>query len=245
MRGLRIVSVVLCLWAALAVPPAQADARTDAYHAAVAGAYRHYREAVHYLENGNVELGAFALDQFATAWRPIVSAYGTSPPPAYAKTPPERFNLVLLGILDVARKSQATIGKRPPEQIAGDLEQIRSALLLLRRINDVRVYADCIDLMNRATQRLWGFRSRPPVPNNAEAAIRYKVALYETTLWYRQCRDEAPAAYRDTEEFRRLFDGALASLTKLEGVDIAHTDALVSILRELHSFDRLIWLRFG
>ena len=85
MRGLRLVSAVLCLWAAIAVRPAAADEASDAFHAAIAGAYRHYREASHYLETGNAELGELALDQFVAEWKALAAHYAERPPPAYAR----------------------------------------------------------------------------------------------------------------------------------------------------------------
>lgn len=242
MRGLRIVSVALCLWAALAPMRALADPETDAYHAAVASAYRHYREAVHYFENGNDELGAFALEEFQAAWTVVIQKYADNPPPAYARDP--IFKVTLITIRAMAEPQ----GSAQSGAFMRRLREIRLKLALQRSINGQRNYSDCVDPMNEAMYRLLIHRPAPPIPGASirpGSIILYKTALYETRLWYRQCRDEAPAAIRDTEEFRRLFDGALASLAKLEAVDIAHLDALVSLLRELHSFDRLIWLRFG
>jgi len=243
MRGFRIVSVVLCLWAAFAVPAARADAATDAFHAAVADAYRHYREAVHYLENDNPELAALALEEFHTVWDGVIRKYADSPPPAYTRDP--SFKATLAAIRAAAADAAKPGAERRPQETARVLAPIVTLLAEQRRRSSQRVYSDCIDPMNAAMNRLWAYRRAPPAPDNPESVAQYKAAVQETTRWYRQCRDEAPAEVRDTEEFRRLFDGALASLAKLEAVDIAHTDALSSLLRELHSFDRLIWLRFG
>jgi hypothetical protein len=243
MRGLRIVSVLLCLWSALTPAHALAEPATDAYHAAVAGAYRHYREAVHCFENDNAELGALALEEFQNAWSVVIRKYADDPPPSYAGD--ATFKDTLIAIRTRAEVSAKQVGNVRTPILLQTLRQIQARLAYQRERNGQRIYSDCVDRMNEAMLRLWMYRQTPPHPGKPDSIIRFKTAVYETALWYRQCRDEAPAALRESEEFRRLFDGALASLAKLEAVDLAHTDALVSILRELHSFDRLIWLKFG
>jgi hypothetical protein len=243
MLGLRIVSVLLCLWAALAPPRARADPATDAFHADMAAAYRHYREAVHYLENDNPELAALALEAFRGAWEDVVRRYAGAPPPGYARD--AQFNDTLATVRAAAELAAKQIGRSAASVALQTLRQIQARLAHQRARNGQRTYSDCIEPMNAAMDRLWAFRRAPPSPDKPESVVRYRAAVQETARWYRRCRDEAPAGYRVAPDFARLFEGALASLAKLEAVDPAHADALVSILRELHSFDRLIWLRFG
>lgn len=234
MRGLRLVSAVLCLWTAIAVRPAAADEATDAFHTAVAGAYRHYREAIHYHETGNAELGDLALDQFLAEWKALAARYADKPPPAYAND--AAFAETLTAI---EGKAQSAIGSAPAEALLA-LQPIRADLAALRRRSGQLAFSDCIDAMNAAMDRLWEYRRKPP---EAKQLPAFQAATRQTAAAYRKCLEAAPPATRDSAEFRRMMEGALASFARLE----AATDAelIVSLLRELRSFDKLIWLRFG
>lgn len=234
MRGLRLVSAVLCVAAALAPGPAAADEATDAFHAAVVGAYRHYREAIHYYETGNGDLGELALDQFAAEWKALAARYAGKPPPGYAKD--EAFSDTLRAI---EGKAASAAGSAPATALQA-LRPIRADLAALRRRSGQRVFSDCIDAMNAAMDRLWEYRRKPP---GAKQLPAFKAATRETAARYRACLDQAPPPVRDSAEFRRMMEGALASLARLEAATGA--ELIVSLLRELRSFDKLIWLRFG
>lgn len=233
MRGLRLVSAALGLMAALAAP-ATADDATDAFHAAVADAYRQYREAIHYHETGNADLGDLALEQFVADWKAIEARYAASPPPGYAND--AAFAEALTAI---EGKAASALGSAPAEALLA-LQPIRADLAALRKRNGQHVFSDCIDAMNAAMDRLWEYRRKPP---DAKKLPAFQAATRETAARYRDCRDAAPPALRESAEFTRMIDGALGSFARLE----AATDAelIVSLLRELRSFDKLIWLRFG
>ena len=56
----------------------------------------------------------------------------------------------------------------------------------------------------------------------------------------------APAGIRDQAEFRRLIDGALASLAQVpKAVETRDRDLLHRLLIELRSFDHLLAFRYG
>jgi hypothetical protein len=234
MRGLRLVSAVLCLAAGLCAPPAAADAATEEFHAAVAGAYRHYREAIHYHETGNADLGDLALDQFLADWKALAAHYADKPPPAYAKD--AAFAETLTAI---EGKAQSAVGAAPAEALLA-LKPIRDDLAALRQRSGQRIFSDCIDAMNAAMDRLWAYREKPPTARQMPAFV---AATKASAARYRECLEQAPPALRDSAEFKRMMEGALASFARLE----AATDAqlIVSLIRELRSFDKLIWLRFG
>lgn len=233
MRGLRIVSVILCLVAALP-GPAAADEATDGFHAAVAATYRHYREAVHYFETGNDELADLALDQFVAGWEALLERYGKSPPGAYAKD--AAFAETLAEI-----QAKVTSGRgAAPDEVLHAIRPVRADLAALRKRNGQQVFSDCIDAMNAAMDRLWAYRQKPP---DARQLPAFRAAVRLTAERYRQCLADAPPPVRDAAEFKRMMEGALASLARLEAT--ADAETIVSLIRELRSFDKLIWLRFG
>ena len=236
MRGLRIVSAVLCVLAALPAAAA-ADEATDAFHAALDEAYRPYREAVHYYETGNNELAEIALDEFVASWKALVARYAANPPPGYAKD--AEFGRTLAAIADKAARA---VGASPAEQLLA-LRPIRTDLAALRKRNGQTVFSDCVDAMNAAMDRLWAYRQKPP---GAKEVPAFKAAVAATTGQYRKCLEAAPAPTRDSAEFRRTLEGALASLARLDAAaEAGNAELVVSLLRELRSFDKLIWMRFG
>ena len=236
MRGLRIVSAVLCVLAALP-SAAAADEATDAFHAALGEAYRPYREAVHYYETGNNELAEIALEEFVASWKALVARYAAMPPPGYAKD--ADFGKTLAAIAD---KAAHAVGASPAEALPA-LRPIRTDLAALRKRNGLTVFSDCVDAMNAAMDRLWAYRQKPPGANEVPA---FKAAVAATTGQYRNCLDVAPAPTRESAEFRRMLEGALASLARLEAAaEAGNAELVVSLLRELRSFDKLIWMRFG
>jgi len=67
---------------------------------------------------------------------------------------------------------------------------------------------------------------------------------YAATL--RRCDGMAPRSIHDHPEFRRLIDGALASLAQFpKAVDTRDADLLHRLMIELRSFDNLLAFRYG
>ena len=66
------------------------------------------------------------------------------------------------------------------------------------------------------------------------------IFLYEILL------EEAPPHIADDPEFQRIMEGSLVSLQGLmESIQAKNTDLVISYLREMRSFDRILWLQFG
>jgi hypothetical protein len=241
MRGLRKLPIAIGLALSLGSGPAAAG-DTDDFHAAVAGAYGHYREAYHYLETGNADLGAVALDAFVAAWKKLAERYAGKPPPAYAQD--ADFAEALAAI---AGKAESAVNAAPGEALLA-LRPIRGDLAALRRRSGQRLFSDCVDDM-KAAQNARYFPSRRRRALNfgqPRAVAAFKAAAAHAETWYRRCRDEAPAAVGASPEFRRLFEGAFARFARLEAlVDARDEQQIYNALGELRSFDKLIWLRFG
>jgi len=243
MRGLRNLAVAVLFWAAGSVLPAAAGSAED-FHAAVAAAYAPYREAVHYLETGNTGLAGLAIERAQDEWRKVEATFAPAPPDAFAKDPKWRESLALVGtaLTDGLKASESGNS----EAALAALATVRRSLADLRLRSGQRVYSDCIDAMNAAMDVLYAYRRKPAVRSRPAELAAFLKAVGDAETWYRRCRDEASPALREQNEFRRLFDGALASLGRLkQSAASAPDDIIVSLIRELRSFDRLIWLRFG
>jgi len=108
------------------------------------------------------------------------------------------------------------------------------------------VLADCVRDANEAMNQLMTYDARPQDFGKPEfdKGLAQSAKAYGDIL--SRCEGIAPDATRKDPEFRRLVDGAVASLAKIPAA-IADKDAdlLHSLLGELRSFDNLLAFRFG
>jgi hypothetical protein len=216
---------------ALLAAPAHADDLDD-FNRAVEAAMSHHRVALGYLRTENVDLAVLELEAMREAWAKVSAL----PRPAVYRDNP-RFTETMLdvnvrvvgvflvldmGRLDVARAS---------------LNTIRHSLAALRRASKAEVLADCILDANTAMDVLYATDGKP-----ADAAA--PADAYTRTL--QRCDAMAPPGIRNHADFRRLIDGALASLAQVpQAVETRDGDLLHRLLIELRSFDNLLAFRYG
>ena len=100
--------------------------------------------------------------------------------------------------------------------------------------------ADCVLDANTAMDALFAHRREP----DWESAVAR--APNPTAATLQRCDGMAPPAIRNHAEFRRLIDGALASLAQFpKAVETRDGDLLHRLLIELRSFDNLLAFRYG
>ena len=81
--------------------------------------------------------------------------------------------------------------------------------------------------------------TRGPTGRRFPRADAYRAVL-------QRCDGMAPPAIRAHAEFRRLIDGALASLAQFpKAIETRDADLLHRLLIELRSFDHLLAFRYG
>jgi hypothetical protein len=204
------------------------------FTAAVETAMSHHRVASGYLRTGNVDLAVLELEGMREAWAKVTSL---PRPAAFRDT--QRYSATMLDIatrivgvflvldlgrIDVARDS---------------LDAMRTSLSALRRAGGVMVLADCVLDANVAMDALFGMDGRAPDPDVAAKAEAYGATL-------QRCDGIAPAGIRAEAQFRRLIDGALASLAQVsKAVETRDGDLLQRLLIELRAFDHLLAFRYG
>jgi hypothetical protein len=109
----------------------------------------------------------------------------------------------------------------------------------LRRQNGVAVLADCILDSNTAMDALFAHDARPDWSTASGSADAYRAVL-------QRCDGMAPPAIRGHAEFRRLIDGALASLAQVpKAIETRDSELLHRLLIEVRSFDHLLAFRYG
>src|ERR1043166_1605305 len=233
------IATFTCLWrgAVLALllfaAPARADDLSD-FNAAVEMAMSHHRVALGYLRTGNIDLATLELDGMRAAWAKVA----TVPRPA-AFRDQERYTATMLEIAAGLVGTTLVLNMGRADVARESLENIRMSLSALRRQNGVTVLADCVLDANTAMDALFVHDKAPDWSNVAASADAYRTTL-------ERCDAFAPPNVKSSGDFRRLIDGALASLAQVpQTIEKRDNDLLHRLLIELRSFDNLLAFRYG
>ena len=206
----------------------------------IKGFQAHRRVASGYLRTQNGDLGAAEIERLQRRW----SADRRKLLPATAAD----------GALSTAlARTEAAVADSLKAADGGDVERARALLEAAagpldawRKSNDIRLFSDCIADITAAYERLDGYRLKRPDLADASAAEKIVRASNGTIAALDRCDREAPHELRREPEFRRLFDGMLASLRQMPETVRARDGArLHRLLIEQRSFERLLSFRFG
>ena len=240
MRRVRNPLCALLLATAAAAPASD----LNDFHIALEDAWRFYRSAQFYLRTGNAMVAGFELEQMQSRWQAMQGRFAAAPPDAYADDP--HFASVLQDGADSIAVASDAAGAGDAEGASAALAPLGDELAGLRRRAGVRVFSDCIAEANAAMDGLYAFRHDPPPLADRQAANAIKAAAAVARYTLARCDTAAVDSIRNDTEFRRLVDGSLASLATLfEAVDNEDRTAVINLLRELRSFDRMLALHFG
>lgn len=241
-------SMAKVLWALILLMPAAeasaAPSRLAAFNRAVAEAYEPYRGAVSYLRTGNLDLAALEIEAASERWKAVMDAFAATPPDAFAE---DGEWAATLG--DVASRLDAAleaVDKGDKDAALTAAGPVRAILGGLRRRNHVVVFSDRVDEITAAMDRLWAFRKSPP-DFDAPEDLR-KVREETAVLGYlvERCAEEAPAELLAREDFRRLLEGTEEAVERMwRAIEGKDERLLINTLRELRSYDRMLFLRFG
>lgn len=240
-KTIAVVAVALACWG----PSSRAaDPDLAAFNDAVEAASVHNRGAIGYLRTGNLDLAAMDIERLNAAWQKVAERFGPSRPAAFKDNPLYGATMLDVSLRIVTAAMLADSGR--PEPAADSLQAIRKALAALRRTSGVAVLADCVVEANAAMDDFAVYRAgRADWDSSAvRKDIETKGAAYAAAL--RRCDGLAPAAISVDPEFRRLIDGASASLALVpKAVETRDGNLLHRIIIELRSFDNLLAFRFG
>lgn len=210
----------------------------------VADAYAPYRSAMFYLRTGNPGVAFLDLDTASERWQSVVDRFAATTPDAFVED--KEFATTLSSVESAFDAGKNALDAGDEETAIAVLATVRTDLSDLRRRNGLRAYSDCIDDMNAAMDRLWTYRVEPPAFDQDDQINEVKREAAVTEFLYRRCYETAPAEFQRRDTFKRLFEGSLISLPLIFGaLDQGNEAQLINILRELRSFDRMIWLEFG
>lgn len=234
----------LAVIAALLAPPAFAAGTLAEFNAAVERAAANYRVALGYLRTGNTDLAALEVERMRETWADVAKDFA-QPPPELSKD----LQLYRNTMLDVSvRLVTATmmIDTGRPAAAADALRAIRNELSDLRKANGIVVLADCVRGANTAMDALYVYNDRDLDWSRSNLAkdLQAKADAYGAIM--KRCDGLADAKTRTDPEFRRLVDGAAASLTFVpKAVETRDAGLLHRVLIELRAFDHLLAFRYG
>jgi hypothetical protein len=227
----RVVTATLVALACLI--QARADDLDD-FNRAVEAAMSHHRAASAYLRSGNIDVATREIDGLREAWAKV----STLPRPA-AFHDQERYTSTILQVAAQLVGVSLVLNLGRADVARDSLDKIRRMLSDLRRGNGVTVLADCVLDANVAMDALSATEREPDWDSAAAGGESYAATL-------RRCDGLAPRAIHDHAEFRRLIDGAFASLARLpEAVDKRDAHLLHRLITELRAFDRELAFQYG
>jgi len=235
-----LIAATACLW--LHAPPALADALDD-FNAAVEAFSSNHRVALFYLRTGNIDLATVELERMREAWSVVVDRFSQPPAPITDRV------LYTVTLTDLATRMigvRMVLEMGRPDVAAGALGEMRGILARLRQSSGIVVLADCVLDANTAMDALFALRNArlDAVVHQGSNDVLVNAARYGAQL--RRCETIASPRIRANPEFRRLLDGALASLAGVpDAVARRDSERLDRLLDELRAFDRLLAFRFG
>lgn len=232
-RAVRLLALLLLV----AATPAHADDLAD-FNAAVETASAHNRVAIGYLRTGNTDLAALEVDRLREAWGRVS-----------ARKRPEVFKdstLYVTAMTDIATRlisADMMLNMGKPDVARQALIGVRDNLYTLRKSAGVVVLADCVYDANAEMDALMVFNDRALDLGKSAADLATKAKQYDATL--ARCDGIAGPA-KSEPEFRRLIDGARASLALIpKAIETRDANLVHRVLIELRSFDNLLAFRFG
>lgn len=223
--------------------PTSADDVAD-FNAALEATSSHNRVAIGYLRTGNVDLATLEIDRLRDSWGRFVERFSGHRPDAFDGNPlyGKLFTVVsarLAGADLMLKTGQFDAARNSLDAIRGDLYDLRKA-------SGIVVLADCVRDANAAMDAFMAYDDRALDWGNAETRkeIATKALAYGSIL--ERCDGIANETVRKSPEFRRLVDGAQASLGLIpKAIEARDGDLLHRVLIELRSFDNLLAFRFG
>jgi len=219
-------------------------AHADLFEDGVSATYTAFRTAVSYLRTGNAGLASLDLAEASDEWDAISASAKNETPTAYAKDPALKETLDEVSLL--LRKTLALAESGEAKQAYKTILPVRGLIYDLRQRNGQRVYADCITDMNAVMDEMYIYRHNPPDFNNADVLSHTSKVQTQYRKVLEECITMAPASYSENPEFIRLTQGTKQSTEIMaEAIKAKNAASYISILRELRSFDRIIFFKFG
>lgn len=219
-------------------------ALANSFENGVSATYAAFRTAASYLRTGNAGLATLDLAEASDEWNAASSAAKTNPPPAYAKD--SEFNTTLNEVSRLLTETLTLAEAGDSKKAYKTILPVRGLIYDLRKRNGQRGYADCITDLNAVMDEMYTYRHDPPDFTKAGVRAHTSEVRDDYLKLLDDCIDMAPGPYLENPEFVRLTQSTKESMAAMtEAIDAGDAASYISVLRELRSFDRIIFFRFG
>ena len=198
------------------------------------------RAAASYGRTGNVALAQIELDDARSAWSKLGRLGGQPVSPYAAKSLDD---LLAIG-RDLLSKADDALTAGDGVRAAADIAELRRSLHAIRRDAGIVELSDCVFDLSPDMDQLRAVATRfGAAKADAGDVVTAGTALRERL---QRCNGLAPPDIASQAEFRRLIDGALASLAQVpKAIETRDGELLHRLLIELRSFDHLLAFRYG
>ncbi|MGI9382190.1 MAG: hypothetical protein ACR2PO_03480 [Methyloligellaceae bacterium] len=220
------------------------DNQLEDFFAAKQSAYRYYRSAWFYLRTDNIDLAALELSAFVQGWEEIRSRFATAPPGPFADDPLWREDLA--EIASLAAAGMTALEAADADAAKASLAPIPRIMADMRARNGVVTFSDAVDGLTQAMESLWRYRHETADFDDTATRTELNEGTERLRAAFERVRDDAPDDIAFDDQFMRLVGDSDAAVDRLEQAVAAQDQtALVNAIRELRSFERLLWLNFG
>ncbi|MEM8690123.1 MAG: hypothetical protein AAGF81_22560 [Pseudomonadota bacterium] len=215
-----------------------------AFHAAIEKVNQPYKSALFYLRTGNAGVAGLELATATAAWDVVVERYAKTPPAPLTQDPvwPDTLHDITAAFETGQKLAESGESKSARKALL----PIRNLLHQMRKRNGLRVLADCVFDLNGHMDVLYHWRHNRADFSDAQVRAKAAEASSNYIDQLKLCRSEAPQAVKTDADFQSVMDGAARSAgTLLRPIERQDPDAFINVLRELKSFDVIIFVRWG
>ncbi len=231
---------VMLLWSSIA---SNAD-EIASFHAAIERVNQPYKSALFYLRTGNAGVAGLELSSAQSAWKSVVEKYGKTPPKPL--TDDANWPKTLQSVSKAFDAGEKLAAEGQTKEARTALLPIREHLHQMRQRNGLRVMADCVYDLNAFMDVLYHWRRNPADFNDPAVQKKATTASNQYIDQLKLCRSEASAELEANPDFKSVMDGAAKSAASLlKPIDAKQPNAFINVLRELKSFDVIIFVRWG
>ncbi len=243
-KHVKSLTALICAILTLGLCSAAHSSDVEHFHKAIAQVNQPYKSALFYLRTGNAGVASLELSAASTAWGKVVEKFGMTPPGPLADDP--GWQTTMDNVSTVLESGEKLAAEGKSAQAREALLPIRAHLHKMRKRNGLRVMADCVYDLNAYMDVLYFWRKNPADFKNADVREKAKSASLNYINQLKLCRSEAPQNLTADADFKSVMDGAAKSASSLlKPIADQRPDAFINVLRELKSFDVIIFVRWG